>query len=152
MDTAECEEILSRAMVGRVGTVGAGGMPYILPMNFYYDASSRTVILHHTTTGHLLDNLAQSASACFEVDEPGPIVATGIQACDTSQLYRSVICFGWARIVDEEAGKMDALRALVHKYVDNLTPDRHYNPELTGVGKTTVIALKVEVMTGKKRI
>jgi len=152
MDPAECEEMLSRALVGRVGTVGSGGMPYILPMNFFYDASSRTVILHHTTTGHLLDNLAQSASACFEVDELGAVVASGTRACDTGQLYRSVVCFGWARVAEDEVEKRDALHALVRKYIDELTPDREYNPELVGVEKITVIALKVEVMTGKKRI
>ena len=151
MCQAESEELLARALVGRIGTVGPEGMPYVLPMSFAYDPARRTVFLHHATRGHLLENLAHSPSACFEVDEAGDIIATGPRACDTSQAYRSVICFGRARTITDESEKEGALRLLVRKYVDGLTPERDYDRHLTGVDTTTVIALQVEVMTGKRR-
>ncbi len=151
MSQAESEEFLAQALVGRIGTVGPEGMPYVLPMSFAYDPTCRTVFLHHATHGHLLENLAHSSSACFEVDEAGDIIATGRRACDTGQVYRSVICFGRARILADEREKEGALRLLVRKYIDNLTPDRDYDRRLAGVDGTTVIALQVEVMTGKRR-
>lgn len=151
MSPAETEECLTRALVGRIGTVGPEGMPYVLPMNFYYDTARRTLFLHHGTRGHLLENLAHNPSACFEVDEPGPIVAAGPRGCDTGQVYSSVLCFGRARIVEDRSEKEEALDLLVRKYVAGLTPEREYDPGLTLVDATTVIALKVEVMTGKKR-
>ncbi len=151
MSAVDTEECLAKAQVGRVGTVGPEGMPYVVPMNFAYDAANRTIFLHCATSGHLLDNLAVSPLACFEVDEPGEVIATGPDACSTSQIYRSAICFGRARIVDHGQEKERALNLLVHKYVDQLMPDRSYNPGLATLDATTVIVLSVERITGKQR-
>lgn len=151
MGAPESEELLGRALVGRLGTVGPDGMPYVVPMNFVYDPAVRTVFLHCANTGHRLDNLAHNPLACFEVDEPEAILATGTRACDTSQIYRSVICFGKAIVVSDREEKERALRLFVTKYVDGLMPERRYEPVLTTLDQTTVIALRVETMTGKKR-
>jgi nitroimidazol reductase NimA-like FMN-containing flavoprotein (pyridoxamine 5'-phosphate oxidase superfamily) len=151
MSLAESEECLARALVGRIGTVGPEGMPYVLPMNFCYDPASRTIFLHHGTRGHILDNLAHNPSSCFEIDEPGPIIATGPRSCNTGQLYRSVICFGKARVISDQKEKEKILSLFVKKYIQELTPDRKYDPGFESVDGAAVIALKVEVMTGKKR-
>lgn len=151
MSLDESEECLARALVGRIGTVGPEGMPYILPMNFYYDPTSRTVFMHHGVRGHILDNLAFSPSSCFEVDEIGPTIATGPRGCNTGQVYKSVICFGSARVINDQGEKEEILSLLVKKYIQELTPDRKIEPGFESVDGTTAIALKVEIMTGKKR-
>ena len=121
-------------------------------MNFVYEPATRTVYLHCATTGHLLDNLAAESRVCFEVDEPGAIIATSDQACGTSQVYSSAICFGRARILSADVEKRGALEAFIRKYVDRLTPDRKYDSEMTTIDTTTVIAIQVEAMTGKQRM
>ncbi len=151
MASEDCEALLDRALVGRVGTCGPGGVPYVVPMSFAYDAASRTVFLHCATSGHLLRNLAANPLACFEVDEAGDVIATGRYGCDTSQVYSSVICFGRARVLEATDQKRAALGALVKKYVDGLMPDRAYDPELVTIDATAAIALRVETMTGKQR-
>jgi nitroimidazol reductase NimA-like FMN-containing flavoprotein (pyridoxamine 5'-phosphate oxidase superfamily) len=151
MVEAESEGLLARALVGRIGTVGPNGMPYVTPMNFVYDPATRQVGLHCATSGHLLDNLSHSPLACFEVDEPGQVIAYGTTACDTSQVYSSVICFGKARVVSDEKEKETVLNLFVRKYVDQLMPDRHYDPDLTKSDPTVAIVLQVETMTGKRR-
>ena len=151
MGEAEAEALLSQALVGRIGTVGPEGMPYVLPVSFYFDPSSQTVYLHHATRGHLLENLAFSPSTCFEVDEPGPIVATGTTGCNIGQVYRSVICFGRATIIADRKEKEDILRLLVDKYSRQLSTERWGAQELEKLDGTTVIAIKVEIMTGKQR-
>src|SRR5450830_924030 len=93
------QDCLDRALVGRVGTVGPDGGPYVVPMNLVFDPASKRVYLHCANTGHLLDNLAGNDRVCFEVDEPGELLATGPAGCDTSQAFQSVICFGRAHIV-----------------------------------------------------
>jgi nitroimidazol reductase NimA-like FMN-containing flavoprotein (pyridoxamine 5'-phosphate oxidase superfamily) len=147
----DAEALLDRALVGRLGTVGADGAPYVVPMNFVYDAPSRTVFLHCATSGHLLDNLAAETRACFEVDEPGPIIAAGEYGCDTSQVYSSVICFGRAAVLSADPEKRSALELFVQKYVDRLAPDRKYDPEMTTYDATVAIAIQVETMTAKER-
>lgn len=151
MSPVESEGCMARALVGRIGTVGPEGMPYVLPMNFCFDSTSRTVFLHHGTRGHILDNLAYNPSCCFEVDEPGAIVATGSRSCNTGQVYESVVCFGRARVISDRKEKAKILELFVRKYIHDLTPDRKIDTGFESIDSTTVIALKVEVMTGKKR-
>lgn len=147
----ETHGCLDRAMVGRIGTVGPDGEPYVVPMNFVFDQTSNRVYLHCATTGHLLDNLAVNSRACFEVDEVGELLATGPSGCDTSQAYQSVICFGHSRIVNSGPEKEAALRSFVEKYVDRMMPGRSYDPAMKAPYATAVIAIDVEKMTGKRR-
>ncbi len=151
MEPPEAEGFLQEATVGRMGTVDRDGFPYVVPLNYAYEAASRTIFIHCATSGHLLDNLAYSPLACFEVDEATEIIATGPGACDVSQVYASVICFGRAGVLNEPADRERALRLLVHKYVDQRMPERRYDPELKTASTTTVIAMKVDRMTGKRR-
>jgi hypothetical protein len=53
-------------------------------------------------------------------------------------------------VPDPEEKEM-ALQLLVRKYVDELMPERRYDPELSTSDSVTVIALRVETMTGKQR-
>jgi uncharacterized protein len=153
MSVADSERLLGRALVGRIGTAGPDGMPYVTPMNFVYDAPNRALFLHCATSGHLLDNLRQSPLACFEVDEPGDVVATGPAACDTSHAYESVICFGRATVVPGDQERARALDLFVDKYVRRLMPEREYDPEMppAEMDRTEVIVVQVERMTGKRR-
>jgi len=151
MAAEDVDGLLGEALVGRVGTVDAHGMPYVVPLNFVYDRPSRTVFLHCATSGHLLENLANNPRVCFEVDEPGEIIATGPDGCSTSQVYRSVIAFGTAAIVQGREEKEAALRLFVQKYVDRLMPERQYDPSLNTTDATTVIAVRLETATGKSR-
>ncbi len=147
----ECTQLLDRALVGRLATTDEDGGPYVVPMNFVYVPLDRTIVLHCATSGHLLDNLAFSPRVCFEVDEPGAVIASGGFACDTSHLYKSVICFGRARVLEDAQEKHQALDLFVQKYVDRLMPDREYEPEMMMIDATVAISIEVERMTGKQR-
>jgi len=151
MAADECTRLLDTALVGRAATTDANGAPYVVPMNFVYVPLASTVFLHCAASGHLLDNLASNTRVCFEVDESGAVIASGGSACDTSQGYRSVICFGTARVIEDRAEKQQALDLFVQKYVDRLMPDRKYEPDLLTIDATAAIAIGVEKMTGKQR-
>ncbi len=151
MSATESEELLDRATVGRIATVGAEGFPYVIPISFVYEPEIRTVFLHHATSGHLLENLAHEQRVCFEVDEPGAVLALGPLACDMTHVYKSVLCFGRARVIEAGEEKERALRLLVQKYVERLMPDWRYEPEMRTLDSTVVVAVEVETMTGKQR-
>ena len=152
MGQEESKALLQQCLVGRLGTVGSDGMPYITPVNYVYEPQTRRIYIHHSSKrGHLLTNLEYSNKVCFEVDEPGPIMATGDYACNTTQVYRSVICFGRMLTIEDAEEKKRILGLLVQKYVDQLMPDRVYKPELVELDRTMVLAMDIEVMTGKHR-
>ena len=95
MSEQDTVALLKRALVGRIGTVDADGTPYVVPLNFVYEDQGKRIHVHRARqSGHLTSNLQFSSKVSFEVDEPGPLVATGDAGCDTDQLYESVVCFG----------------------------------------------------------
>ena len=131
--------------------MGPDGWPYVTPVNFVYDAGAGWIYLHCATSGHLLDNLASSPLACFEVDEPGDILGSGPDVCETSQLFQSVISFGRGSVVADEEKRLQVLGMFAVKYVDRLMPGRSYSKGFPTAGATAVIAIQVEQMTGKAR-
>ena len=147
------EALLQRCLVGRVGTVGSDGMPYVIPMNYVYESQTRRIYFHHSPSGegHFLTNLRDNDQVCFEVDEPGPLVATGDHACNTAQVYRSVICFGRMSTIEDVSEKKRVLDLLVQKYIDRHMPGRMYSPELVQLDQTLVLAMDIQMMTGKHR-
>jgi nitroimidazol reductase NimA-like FMN-containing flavoprotein (pyridoxamine 5'-phosphate oxidase superfamily) len=152
MSDEDSESLLHRALVGRIGTVDAEGRPYVVPLNYVFEGQPRRLHLHLAKQpGHLASNLEFSPRVCFEVDEPGPLMATGETACETGHAYESVVCFGWAHTVTDERERTRVARLLVRKYVDEHMPGRSYNPELTLLGIVDFVTVEIEVMTGKRR-
>lgn len=152
MTREECEVLLSHALVGRLATADLEGMPYITPMNFVYDSATNTLYLHSGRhVGHMQTNLRANPRVCFEVDEPGPVIATGAYGCNTSQIFESIVMFGTARILEDEAERRDVLHRFIDRYIRGLMPDREFNPELNLFASTTSYAITVQIMTGKRR-
>jgi hypothetical protein len=153
-DRAMSEEdsvaLLQRALVGRIGTVDAEGTPYVVPLNFVYEEEGRRVHFHLARgPGHLSSNLSFSPKACFEVDEFGAFVATGDAGCDTDQQFESVVCFGRAAVVPDEAESERIARLFFRKYVDQNMSGRSYDPELVWLAAVQFFTVQVDVMTGK---
>jgi nitroimidazol reductase NimA-like FMN-containing flavoprotein (pyridoxamine 5'-phosphate oxidase superfamily) len=155
-DRAMSEEdtvvLLQRALVGRIGTVDADGMPYVVPLNFVYEHATRRIHLHFSKQpGHLASNLKLSSKVCFEVDEPGPLIATGETGCETSHVYESVICFGRAQVVSDEDERAKIARLFLRKYVDQHMPGRSYKPELAPLSIVDFATVEVSAMSGTRR-
>ena len=152
MSEEDSAALLQRALVGRIGTVGADGMPYVVPMNFVYEQAGRRIHLHlGRQPGHLAENLKSSPKLCFEVDEPGPLIATGETACETDHVYESVICFGQGRVASDLAERTRIARLFVQKYVDQGMPGRSYKPGLVYLEIVDFVTIEVAVMTGKRQ-
>jgi len=152
MSEEDSAALLQRALVGRIGTVGADGMPYVVPMNFVYEQAGRRIHLHlGRQPGHLAENLKSSPKLCFEVDEPGPLIATGETACETDHVYESVICFGQGCVISDQAERTRIARLFVQKYVDQGMPGRSCKPEMVYLEIVDFVTIEVAVMTGKRQ-
>ncbi len=141
---------LQTQKVAHVGTVDGNGWPYVVPLAYVYLGGDTLWVHTGAHQGHFLTNLEQSPRVCVTVSEIGGLETNGQYLCDGSQLYRSVIVFGTATIVRDDAEKknwfFDRLR---ERYV---TPEVSVTlrPEYPDIGKIIVYEIAIDKMTGKR--
>jgi nitroimidazol reductase NimA-like FMN-containing flavoprotein (pyridoxamine 5'-phosphate oxidase superfamily) len=111
-DQKEIEDILDRALVGRLGTV-VEGVPYVVPLHFVHQDNK--ILFHSGLSGKKLSAFQNQEQVCFEVDELEEVVANE-HACLFTSHYQSVILWGTARMVNDPAAKQAGLNRLVEKY------------------------------------
>ena len=147
---AEVEKILERTRIGRLATIGTDGFPYITPVNYvWYNGH---IYFHSAHEGEKIDNIRRDARVCFEVDIP--LAYLGLEydpnrpTCHVHQFYHCVIVRGRAEFVTDIEEKVAALNALVaaHEESDDFTK---VLADTKGVGLCTVIAVRVERISGK---
>ncbi|WP_243382406.1 pyridoxamine 5'-phosphate oxidase family protein [Geothrix alkalitolerans] len=143
LDEAEALRLLQEAEWGVLATVDAEGWPYAVPVN--HAVVDGALILHCATKGHKLDNLTGNPKVSYcAVTLAEPIPA------ELATRYASVIVFGRAELVADEAEKRAALRALGLRFAPE-------HPEVVEqeVGKdlfrTAVVRIRIERATGKAR-
>jgi len=140
----ECEAILGRGKTGVLGVIGDGGYPYTVPMNYVY-AGGR-IFMHSATSGHKIDAIRANGRVLFCV-----VDSDAVAPAEYTTHFRSVIAFGRARIVEDEARKLASLRALGDKY--NPGHDDALDAEVAkGFARLHMIELEVEHLTGKEAI
>ncbi|HWI50519.1 MAG TPA: pyridoxamine 5'-phosphate oxidase family protein [Symbiobacteriaceae bacterium] len=148
MSAADTWHLLETGYVGRLGTAGPDGWPYVVPK--MYVAYDGCVYFHSTTArGHTRKDLEANPKVCFEVDQPGPVFPTGTHSqCETSVGFESVILFGTCTLVEEEAERITCLERLMTKYAD---PSWERPAVWNSLDATAVFKITVERITGKRR-
>ena len=100
----ECVKILERGKTAVLGLIGDGGYPYTVPVNYVFRGGK--FYFHCAKTGHKLDAIAACDKVSVCVIDRDDVVAEKL-----TTYFRSVILFGRARIIDDEA---EACRAVFH--------------------------------------
>jgi uncharacterized protein len=140
------DAILDEGLVCHVGIV-VDGRPVVIPMAYARDGDR--LLLHGATGSRLLRALADGCDVCVTVTLlDGLVVARS--AFDSSMNYRSVVAFGRARRIVDNAGKRRALDVLT----DHLIPGRTRElraPLQREVGATEVIEVAIETASAKAR-
>jgi len=120
-DPAKIAEILSATAIGRLGTVGVDGYPYITPVNFVYFREN--IYFHCAPAGEKLDNITRNPKVCFQVDVPLAYLdssyglsRSGGNICNLHQFYHCVIIRGEAGVVPDGSLKIEALNELIAKH------------------------------------
>ncbi len=142
-DRTEIEEIIRKASICRLA-LSDNGTPYIVPVCFGYE--NDTLYFHSATEGRKLDILKRNNRVCFEMDIETKLVMAQ-KACTCGMKYRSVIGFGTASVVEDQAGKQKGLDAIMRQYSG---PEGDYSQE--ALNRTTVIKVKIESLTGKQAL
>lgn len=122
MPAAECDALLQRAEVLRLGIADDGG-PYVVPVNFGYEDGR--IYVHGAREGRRIDAARRGERVCFEVDEGQ--VTSGEAPCEYSSRFRSVIGYGIARLLETDEEKRRGLGAIMRHYggpAEGITPEK----------------------------
>ncbi len=149
-DPKEIERILSSTNIGRLGTIGQDGYPYITPVNFV--GLEGNIYFHCAPKGEKLNNIKRDPRVCFEVDVPLSYLDINMDSsrpiCQLHQYYHCVIIRGTASIVEDSVKKIAALNTLVrkHEHTEDFTP---VTEEMSAYKACLVIEVKPVSVTAK---
>jgi uncharacterized protein len=138
--------ILDAGFVCHVG-FNAEGQPYVIPTN--YGRAGDTLYLHGSTASRMLRTLSGGVPVCVTVTHVDGLVLAR-SAFHHSVNYRSVVILGTARLVEDPAAKMEAMRIFTEHVLKGRWNDvrRPSEQELKG---TMVLALPLEEVSAKLR-
>ena len=123
------------------------GHPYVVPMALGRDGND--LLLHGSVVSRLITNLAEGLPCCVTVTHLDGLVLAR-SAFHSSMNYRSVMVFGKAKPVTDEAEKLAAMDALV----EHLAPGRLADlraPTRKELNATTILRLPIETFSIKQR-
>jgi len=138
-------------LAGRVAHVAfqLDGQPYVLPLTYDYDAG--TIYLHGAPASRTLRALRAGIPICIEVTQLDGLVASR-DAKSHSMNYRSVIVFGRAAPVADEAEKRRVFERLTARYFPGRTAGVDYLPARQGdLRAVELLAVRIEELSAKAR-
>lgn len=136
-----CAQVLSRGSAGVLAVSGANGYPYAVPLSYVYH--NNAIFFHGAASGHKLDAIRQNGKASFCAIDRDEVIPEKLTTA-----YRSVIAFGTAHILEDEAEIRAGAQMLGQKYSPGM--DELINQEIeTYMRHMTVVRLDIEHMTGK---
>ncbi len=137
----EAIEVLKSCSAGVLAVNGINGFPYTIPLNYTY--SDNRVFIHCATEGYKLDCLRADDRVSFCVIDRNEIVPEKF-----GTIFRSVVVFGRARFITEDAEKQVALEAINAKYSPGLE-EEGLKEIKRGWNRAILFTVEVEHMTGK---
>jgi nitroimidazol reductase NimA-like FMN-containing flavoprotein (pyridoxamine 5'-phosphate oxidase superfamily) len=138
--------ILDTAFVCHIG-FSLEGQPYVIPTN--YGRAGDTLYLHGSAASRMLKTLSGGVPVCVTVTHVDGLVLAR-SAFHHSVNYRSVVILGTARLVDDPAEKMEALRIFTEHVMKGRWNDVR-QPTEQELKATTVLALPLEEVSAKVR-
>lgn len=146
LDRSEALRVLEAATEGRLATCDRQGQPYITPLN--YVVWGGKIYFHCARQGRKLDNIAANDKVCFEVSRTEKYYFSE-RPCSCGTRYVSVLVFGTAGLVNDEAVKIRVLTLLTEKY----TGARSVQPiDAAMAAGCCVVEITAEEISGKRNV
>ena len=145
-DENQIRHILDAAKVLRLG-LAVDNEPYVVPMNYGYTLENGKLVLylHSAVQGKKLDMMRENPRVFFELDcDLAPF--EGEKPCQYGLVYSSVMGRGTAAIVEDTAGKIEAMKLLMKTQTGK---DFEFNEKLVSI--VAVIRIDVAEYTAKHR-
>ena len=140
---AECVDILNHATSGILGVFGDDGYPYTVPVSHVF--CDGKIVFHCAKEGHKIDAIRRNEKVSFCV-----VAQDKVMPKERTTAYISVIAFGRARIIDDEAG-MRRIAGLIGEKFSTDYPEecRKETDEVIAAGRMYCVEITVDHMTGK---
>lgn len=111
-DQATIHALLDASMLCTIAYV-VDGQPYCTPTLFWREGTR--LYWHGSSASRMLRNQSEGESVCLTVAHLDSLVLAR-SAFNHSADYRAVMAFGHARVIDDEAEKLQAIRAMVDRF------------------------------------
>ena len=146
-DRETVNQILDEGLVCHIGFV-VDGQPYVIPT--IYGRDGNVLYLHGSAASRMLRNLQQGIPVCVTVTLlDGLVLARSV--FNHSMNYRSVVILGTAKLVDDPAEKVAALRAVSEHIVRGRWDDAR-QPNEKELKQTSVLRIPIEEFSAKVRV
>jgi nitroimidazol reductase NimA-like FMN-containing flavoprotein (pyridoxamine 5'-phosphate oxidase superfamily) len=127
------------------------GQPFLNSNTFVFDDRHHAIYMHSAHAGRTASNVEGERAVCFTVTEMGRLLPSE-RAFNMSVKYSSVVVFGRAQLVDNDAGKRHALDLLVRKYFPHLKPGCDYRvPSDDELKLTAVYCIAIDAWSAKQK-
>ena len=137
---SEAREILKKGQYGVMSVISPDGVPYGVPLNYYYDENEDAIFFHCALRGHKLDSLSYHSRVSFTV-----VTRADIDAPNLTTLYESAIATGLATFVSTDEEKKLRLEGLCRVLTPSVSADT-----CGSLGRTAVVRISIESVTGKR--
>ncbi|MBR2287412.1 MAG: pyridoxamine 5'-phosphate oxidase family protein [Clostridia bacterium] len=143
LEKEESEQILRDATSGVLAVYGDDGYPYTVPVSHVYQDGK--IYFHCAKVGHKIDALRRCDKVSFCV-----IWQDEVMPKERTTAFISVVAFGRARIVEDEAG-LRYIADLVGKKYSGDYPElcQQETDEVIAANRMYCVEITVEHLTGK---
>jgi nitroimidazol reductase NimA-like FMN-containing flavoprotein (pyridoxamine 5'-phosphate oxidase superfamily) len=145
-DRETVHKILDSGIVCHVG-FNVEGQPYVIPTN--YGRKDETLYIHGSAASRMLRTLSGGIPVCVTMTRLDGLVLAR-SAFHHSVNYRSVVILGTAKLVEEPAEKMEALRIFTEQVMTGRWDDVR-QPTEQELKATTVLSIALEEVSAKVR-
>ena len=139
-DRSEIDAILCRETVMHLA-LSDNNVPFVVPLFFAYDGTS--IYFHSARFGTKMEILQHNSNVCFEVSINEGVIHSDA-ACDFEARHRTVIGFGYARMVLDTAEKTKALDLIVARFTD-----KKFDYPKDTLERTQVVRIDITAIKGK---
>ena len=138
----ESQRILTIGKYAVWAVSGDDNYPYAVPVNYVYDGT--VIYVHCARQGHKIDSIIRNPKCSLCIVEKD-----GVVPVEFTSYFRSVIVFGKAEIVEDEAVRLKALRLLCDKYSPGIDPKDEIAKFLKSV---CIVRICIDSISGKEAI
>lgn len=137
--------ILQNGTTGTLAVLGDDDYPYTIPINYFYQDNK--IYFHGAKAGHKIDAIKKHNKVSFSVIAQDDIVSEKL-----TTYFKSVVAFGTARMIEDDAEKRSAIEKLTAKFASD-QPEQKRSEEITkNLSVLGMIEMTIEHMTGKQAL
>lgn len=137
--------ILQKGTSGTLAVLGDDDYPYAVPLSYLYHDNK--IYFHGAKSGHKIDAIKKHNKVSFCVIDQDNIISE-----EFTTYFKSVIAFGTARMIEDDAEKRSAMEKLTARYSPDQAEEKcseEINKQFSVLG---MIELTIEHITGKQAL